>query len=139
MSKNQDNQLHELNATTKVKIGVSKVHGVGVISLRTIEKGEKVWAQKLPVVYNIGYSHFGKLFKEVRELILQRNGAVINGSLFIMPDALMVDYINHSEDPSYDPKTDTAIRTIKEGEELFDNYKLMANYQKVWSDINNWK
>lgn len=139
MSRNQTEQLAELNGQTKVKIGVSKVHGVGVLALRDIGKGEKVWAQKLPVVYNLGYSHFGKLFPEVKELILSRNGAVINGSMFIQPDALMVDYMNHSGDPNYDPKTDTAIRNIKEGEELFENYKLMANYEKVWKDIDNWK
>ena len=138
MTQNQQNQLNELNAHTKVKIGVSKVHGVGVVALRTIEKGEKVWAQKLPVVFNIRYAQFGQLFPQVKKLILERNGAVVNGSLFIMPDAIMVDYMNHSEDPNYDPKTDTAIRRIGVGEELFEDYTKMENWEKVWPDLGAW-
>mgnify|MGYP001562366073 CR=1 FL=1 len=139
MSRNQQEQLNELNAHTKIKIGVSKVHGVGIIAIRDIFEGEKVWAQKLPVVYNIKYASFGQLFPEIKKLILERNGAVINGSIFIMPDALMVDYMNHdSENPNYDPKTDTAIRKIYKGEELFENYLLMANAEKVWPDIKLW-
>ncbi len=138
MSKNQENQIHNLNAKIKVKIGVSKVHGVGVITICRIEEGERVWAQELPRMYSLGYSSMGQLFPEVRKLLLERNPAIINGSGFIMPDAIMIDYMNHSQNPNYDAKTDTALRRIGEGEEVSEDYTLMQNYEKVWPDLESW-
>ena len=42
--------------------------------------------------------------------------------------------MNHADLPNdnYDVDTDTAKRDIKAGEELFENYKNMRNYDKVY-------
>ena len=108
---NQD-EINELNSIIKARIGVSKIHGVGVIATRDISKGEMVYADRMPKVYQVPYGSMSKLFPEVREIILERWPSIINGGKFIAPDARLLSFMNHSEDPNYDPITDTALRKI---------------------------
>ena len=128
---NQD-EINELNSIIKARIGVSKIHGVGVIATRDISKGEMVYADRMPKVYQVPYGSMSKLFPEVREIILERWPSIINGGKFIAPDARLLSFMNHSEDPNYDPITDTALRKIWNGEEITENYKQMKNWEKVY-------
>src|SRR3990167_6765713 len=128
---NQD-EINELNSIIKARIGVSKIHGVGVIATRDISKGEMVYADRMPKVYQVPYGSMSKLFPEVREIILERWPSIINGGKFIAPDARLLSFMNHSEDPNYDPITDTALRKIWKGEEITENYKQMKNWEKVY-------
>jgi len=131
---NQD-EINELNSIIKARIGVSKIHGVGVIAIRDISKGEMVYADRMPKLYQVPYGSMNKLFPEVREIILERWPSIINGGRFIAPDARLLSFMNHSErdESNYDPATDTAIRDIKKGEEITENYKTMENWSKIYS------
>lgn len=140
----QDRQIVELNSTVRCKLGVSKIEGVGVIAIRDIQKGEKLYCR--PQMqgelrwYNVPFGSFGKFIPEVRELILQRWPSVVNGSLFLSPNDMMwmVTFINHSEEnANYDINTDTASQDIPKGAEVLENYKLMSNYQKVYPWIKD--
>lgn len=131
MSINQEQQIIELNTIAKATLGVSKIHGIGVIALRTIRKGETIHANRMPKIYHIPYGSLGKLFPEVRKIILERWPSIVNGSKFIYPDARLVSFMNHGYG-NYDPKTDTAMRDIRAGEEITENYKTMPNWEKVW-------
>ena len=137
MSRNQQNQIDELNAITKATAGVSRVHGVGVLAIRDLKKGEKLHLNKLPQIYNLPYASLSKLFPEVRKIILDRWPNTVNGSLFVFPDIRLSSLLNHSEDDNYEPKTDTAKRDIKKGEEVLINYKEMPNFEKVWPPKEN--
>ena len=129
-----------LNTQIKAEIGVSKISGVGVIAVTRIRKGEKMYADKMPSLFTLSYGNFGKLLPHVREIILKRWPSVVNGSKFIYPDARLVSFMNHSkQDENYEPKTDTALRDIDVGEEIFEDYTKMLNYEKVWPlDKNLW-
>lgn len=129
----KSSQIDELNGHVKAKIAPSKIHGVGVFTLFSIRKGERLFCDRMPVVYSVPYGSFGKLFPEIRELILSYWPSVANGSKFISPDARLVSFMNHSEtEENYDPKTDTALCDIPKGHEVFENYKRMANWEKVF-------
>ena len=128
---NQD-EINELNSIIKARIGVSKIHGVGVIAIRDISKGEMVYADRMPKLYQVPYGSMNKLFPEVREIILERWPSIINGGRFIAPDARLLSFMNHSDDANYDPITDTALRKIWKGEEITENYKQMKNWEKVY-------
>jgi len=132
----QEEQIAELNSQVKCVIRPSPVHGVGVFAIRDILKGERVYCRPnlYRKWYKVAYSNFNKLFPEVREVIMGRWPSVINGSLFWSPvdDAAMILFMNHSEDSNYDNVTDTVSRDVKKGEELFENYKVMENWEKVW-------
>ena len=131
---NQQGQaIAQLNTIIKANLGVSKIAGIGVIALRDIKKGEKIYADRLPSIYHIPYGSIRKLFPEARKIILERWPSIVNGSKFIYPDARLLSFMNHSEvGHNYDPLTDTAECDIFEGEEIFENYKLMPNWDKVW-------
>src|SRR3990167_7087634 len=137
---NQEQAIAQLNTIIKANLGVSKVNGIGVIAVRDIKKGEKIFADKLPSIYHIPYGSIGKLFPEARKIILERWPSIVNGSKFIYPDARLVSFMNHSvAGHNYDPLTDTAECDILKGEEILENYKLMPNWEKVWPpDKNRW-
>ena len=106
---NQD-EINELNSIIKARIGVSKIHGVGVIAIRDIEKGEMIYADRMPRIYKIPYGSISKLFPEVRGIVLERWPLIINGEKFIAPDARLLSFMNHSSDDAkinYDPTNST--------------------------------
>jgi len=133
-------QIDYLNSTVKAKIGVSKIHGVGIIAIIDIKKGQKIYC--FPEFYkqelrwfNVPYGSRNKFFPEVRDLILERWPSIINGSDFLSPNemAWMVTFINHSsKNANYDVGTDTALRDIKKGEEVLEDYKRMDNWELAY-------
>lgn len=137
---NQEQQIILLNSSVKCNIGPSPIHGLGVFALTDIQKGQKCYC-KPPFLdtgvaewFHVPYGSFKKLFPEVRELILNRFPAVINGSRFLSPNDMiwLLTYINHSDNPNYDVDTDTATRLIKAGEEIVQDYRRMDNYEKLY-------
>ena len=141
----QDQQLFTLDNETKTKLGASKIHGVGVFAIKDIQKGEKLYLlppkgfmNEPPPVYNLPHASLKKLRPEVKELILDRWPAVINGSHFIAPNdmAVLCTFVNHSEEPNYEISTDKALKDIRAGEEVVQNYRLMENYEKIYTWLN---
>ena len=132
-------QINELNTQVRCKLASSKIHGVGVFTIRDIRKGEKLycWFNEHPKIYTIPYGSLSKLFPEVKEIILQRWSGVINGSAFRSPndDQWLILFMNHSDEPNYDKITDTALRDIKKSEEVTSNYCLTNNANKAFPDL----
>lgn len=130
-----EEQIDRLNEFVKARIAPSSVHGVGVFAIRDIAKGQKMWFDTFAQIYPLPYSQFFKLFPEVRELLLERwpgvaaqkEGEVHTG--FAYPDAYLQGYINHSDDPNYDCLTDIALKDIKTGEEITENYRSILGWQ----------
>lgn len=137
MSKGQ--QINELNSEVRCKLAPSPVHGIGVFTIRDIKQGERCYItpNMIPKFYNVPFGSLSKLFPEVKELVLQRWASVVNGSVFQSPndDAGLLFFCNHSEDPNYDVVTDTALKDIKKGEEVFENYCVMDNAEKVYPNL----
>lgn len=136
----QEEEIAELNATVKVRIGVSKIHGVGVIAITKIRKGERCYCvpvKELNRWYSVPWGSLNKLFPEVRELIMAQWPSIVNGSHFLSPNytAWPILFMNHSEDPNFDNLTDTALRDIDEGEELTEDYCLMENAEKAFPTL----
>lgn len=129
-------QIDELNSQVKCTIRPSPVNGIGVFAIRDIMKGEKL--NCVPTFerkwYNVPYEDFGKIFPAVREIILQRWCAVINGEPFQSPnsDVTLVLFMNHSFSSNYDGSTDTALKDIKKDEEVLSDYRMLDNYKKVF-------
>ena len=131
----KEQQIAELNSEVRCKLGQSKIHGVGVFAIRAIKWGERCYCtpNMIPRFYNIPFGSLSKLFPEVKELVLQRWASVVNGSIFCNPndDAHLLMFVNHSCDPNYDVVSDTALRDIKRGEEVLENYTAMDNWERV--------
>ena len=132
----QLDQINELNSETKCRLGVSKIHGVGVFAIQDIKCGDKLGLHPRQIAkwYHIPWGSLSKLYPEVKEIILDRWPSVINGSEFLAPndDTIMLLYVNHSEEANYLAKTDQALIDIKKGQEIVEDYRLMANWQTVF-------
>lgn len=129
----QEEQITRLNERVKVRIAPSTIHGVGVFALRDIAKGQKLYADHLPEVYSVKYSDFGKLFPEVRALLLERWPLVVNGSRFAYPDTMILGYMNHSDTPNYDSVADVLLTDVKKGEEITEDYRKIKGYAQIFT------
>ena len=128
----QELQILEINTLAKATLARSEIHGIGVFAITFIPKGTTVYAYKMPELYHIPYGSIRKLFPEVRKIILDRWPSIVNGSKFIYPDARLLSFMNHSSEPNYNPKDDTALEDINAGDEIFVDYRTMENYQQVF-------
>ena len=133
----EEDQIKELNSRVMVKLAPSNISGIGVVAIRNIHRGEKMHCEPSfkRKFYTVPLERFNELNEEVGTLIKERWPSVVNLAYFQSPhdDAWPVLFMNHSEDPNYNWKTDCAIRDIQKGEEVTENYKLMKNYEKVHS------
>ena len=140
----QDIQFDELCRTIKCKLVPSEVHGVGVVAIRPVRKGEQLFVRPSgpPVWYTLPYaslSKFDRVYPEIKQLILDRWPSVINGSSFLSPnnELRLVSFVNHSSEPNYDPAEDVALRDIQCGEEVTEDYRIMPNYSLVFPWIKD--
>ena len=131
MSEVKKEQAMKLNRETWARLAPSPIHGVGVFALADLKKGQKLYLDQMPTLYNIRYADFGKLRPEVKQILLERWPQIVNGSKFISPDTRFQAYMNHSDDPNYDAFTDIATRDIAEGEEITEDYRLIPGHEIV--------
>lgn len=129
---NFDEQIEKLNEEVKCTLAPSPIHGIGVFALRDIKKGKKMFCFPSELVwYDVPYNQFVKLRPEIREIILAKWPSIINGSEFQSPNsAWLMSFMNHSFDNN--SNEDIALRDIKKGEEVTEDYSLMPNYKKVF-------
>lgn len=134
-------QIKELNSTVKCSIRPSKIAGVGVFALRDIKQGEKLYLLPgdYPRWFAVPYERFNEIRPEVREVILARWPSVVLGSMFRSPndDCLLASFVNHSDNPNYDQKTDSALRDIAKGEEITEDYRAMPSWELVFPWLKN--
>ena len=137
----QEKQIIELNRTVKCTLALSKIHGIGVFAIRDIKRGEKLYCiieSPERKWYTVLYKDFDKLIPEVKDLILQRWPAVVNGSPFLSPNEVYPSlFMNHSEDPNYRSLDDTALRDIYVGEEVTEDYGQVPNLCKIFPFLKN--
>lgn len=120
-----------VNDVAKTRLAPSEVHGVGVFAIRDIKKGERIYADAMPVMLDIPYREFKNIHPEIVQLIKERFPRVVDGSHFMCPDTLVQMYMNHKDIPNYSNQTDKALRKIKIGEEIFEDYKAIKGWEKI--------
>lgn len=121
-----------LNDIVKVRIAPSSIHGVGVFAMRDLKKGEQMELDAIPHMFDIPHSKLGELNKEARELILSHWPLIATGSHFLYPVTKMTAFMNHQDKPNYDAKTDKMLKSVKKGEEITEDYRLIPLYEKIY-------
>ena len=136
---NKEEQIIHLNSTVKCKLAPSPIHGIGVFAIRDIMKDEKLHCHlgEKPQWFTLSWGNLSKLFPEVEELVKQRWASIVNGSHFLSPndDVILILYMNHSKDPNYNNRTDLALKDIKKGEEITEDYCTMINANKAYPNL----
>lgn len=121
-----------LNDIVKVKIAPSPIDGVGVFALRDLKKGEQMELDAIPHQFDVPFSMFNELRKDVREILLGFFPLIVGGSHFLYPVTRMTAFLNHSDNPNYDAKTDKILRNVKAGEELTEDYRQIEGWERVY-------
>ncbi len=117
--------IEELNKTVWAKIGISTIDGVGVIAIRDIPKGQRIYAQSFTPTFLSG--SLEGVVPEIKEIILQRWPRA-EEYRYLSPndDARLLSFMNHSKESNYDPLTDCVTCDIASGEEITENYGAYA-------------
>lgn len=126
-------QIQELNTYVKTYLAPSEIDGVGVFALRDIPKGQKLYLDMIPKLYNLPHKEFSNLFPTVRKEILARFPLIVRGSAFAYPTTRISAYMNHSNEPNYDAVNDVVLRDIKSGEEITEDYRKIDGSEEVFS------
>ena len=130
----------KLNRETWARLAPSKIHGVGVFALGDIKKGQKLYLDQMPALYNLRYADFNKLRPEVKQIILERWPQITQGSKFVSPTERFQAYLNHAptvDEINYDAFLDVAIKDIPAGTEILEDYTRIPNYDKVFPWLAN--
>lgn len=127
-----EKQIKELNTYVTTKLAPSPIAGVGVFALRHIKAGQPLYADMMTKVFTLPYSEFDGLYSEVRQAILEHWPQVVNGSHFMWPDTQIQAFMNHSDDPNYDAVNDLALKDIKEGDEILEDYRKIPNANLIY-------
>lgn len=125
-------QLLEKLSQTYCRVGISKIHGVGVIAIRDIPKGRNPFPGVEKQEYiKISKSEMDNLNIEIKKMIA--DFFVSERSDTYIPicglDGIDISFfMNHQQDPNVtvDEKGEmfTTLREIKRGEELTCNYAI---------------
>ena len=121
-----------LNNTVWCTIRPSKIHGIGVFAIRDIKKGDKLHC--LGGTGKWIRTDLPKVLPEIRKLVMQRWPMEKDGHPYLSPndDALMISFINHSDDKfNYDKYNDSALKDIKKDEEILENYGVYKPIIKI--------
>jgi len=135
-----ESEVLQIIQETYCKLAPSKIHGIGVFAIRDIPRGQKLYLVPKRMVkwYKTPYSTLKArlitIYPQILELILERWPSIINGSHFVSPNdmAIMAAFVNHSSEANYSVDTDCALRDIRQGEEVTEDYKLMKNFQIIY-------
>lgn len=124
-------QINTLNSKVRTYLAPSMIAGIGMFALRDIPKGTKLDADATPTVYSLTFAQTKKLFPEIRAQILGQWPQIVNGSRFAYPTTRLQAYVNHSDNPNYDPFTDVTIKDIAKDEEITEDYRRIKGFEKV--------
>lgn len=125
-------QIVLLNDIIKIKLAPSEIEGVGVVAMRDIKKGEKIYADSIPHQFDLPYAKFKKLDKEIAQTLLGHFPLITKGSHFLYPVTKFTAYLNHSDEPNYDAKNDVMLKSVKKGEEITEDYRLIENWEQIF-------
>lgn len=133
MNKWEEQQAKILERWVNARLGASPIHGIGVFAVRDIKKGQKLYLDIAPQMFQLSYKRLtNQMPSYITEMILERWPTVMRGSAFMYPDTRFVAYMNHSDDANYDAYNDVALRDIEVGEEITENYREITDWETLY-------
>jgi SET domain-containing protein len=117
-----------LNNTVWCRLAPSPIHGVGVVAIRDISKGQILYTFDHHMVFDVDEEDFMKILPEIRALILDKiiNAEGATRYRFFSPndEQIIQSFMNHSSDANSDGHI--ALRDIKKGEEITEDYNRLG-------------
>ena len=116
-----------LNRDVYCTLAPSGIHGLGVFAIRDIPKGYPLFrGQYDNEICKVIEEDFMEILEPIRNIILDRNLQENTVIWFTHPnnDARLQSFMNHAKEPNSNGHV--ALVDIKCGEEVTENYKLIA-------------
>jgi SET domain-containing protein len=114
------------------RIGLSSIHGVGVIAIRNIPVGTLVFRGESERIVWVSRARLRRLPKAIRDLY--EDFAALSGAWLGVPPSLnrlsVGWYVNHADRPNLGAGDDgrfRSLRRIRKGEELTADYRTFAD------------
>lgn len=121
--------LQHLRDEVHCRIGVSRIHGVGVIAIRSISKGTRVLESPLPTrdarVPKAQLRDVPPGVRQLLEALCERDEREVWLPSTGLNAVSLYQYLNHSKEPNISlvrPGHYVALRAIRKGEELTLDY-----------------
>ncbi|WP_350295049.1 SET domain-containing protein [Limnohabitans sp. Rim8] len=129
MSKIKKNLLKHLQEEVYCKLGISKIHGIGVFAIRAIPKGAnpmRTWhkVEEVPISLK-DLQGLPESVRQELDLFCYHNQKVMHIPSVGMNTMNMAVYLNHSKKPSVSYQKNGQLKTlraIRTGEELLLDY-----------------
>lgn len=120
-----------INNTVWATLGISKVHGIGVIAIRDIPEGTRftdydIYGSEqmanMPGIFTLEEDEFNQILPEIRKLILDKT-VIMDKILFASPNSVqdLRSWMNHADDPNV--VNFSTVKEIKKGEELLEDFR----------------
>lgn len=134
----EEKQIETLIRWINCYIAPSDIHGVGIFAIRDIPEGTKLYLDIMPELFRLPYKKLkNNCPAYVHDTLVSRWPRVKLGEPFVYPDARYVAYMNHGgDDANYDAINDVALRDIKEGEELTEDYRKITGARQVYDFLD---
>jgi len=132
--------INYLNSTVWATLGVSPIHSVGVFAIRDIPSGTEITDNivgpanvnsvdvRKYIKNSLSEEEFKGVLPEIRKLVLDRTlfDKEMPQIEFYSPnsDVILQSFMNHSDTPNTDGNK--ALRDIKKGEELTENFRSLT-------------
>jgi len=117
----------------KTKLCTSSIHGLGIFAAENIEKGRIVWEYREPFDRQWSKNYVESLPVVSREYVKHFCALLHNGNFLVTGDNDR--FWNHSNNPNCltdcEAKTTVALRNIKEGEEMTEDYSMYCSEEKI--------
>lgn len=132
--------VDHLNNTVFCKLAPSPIHGIGVFAIRDIKKGQELTDYRFTSekeLFQLPVEEFDKILLPIRKLILDRIQFCDDKTVsFFSPntDQVLQSFMNHSIDANSDGRF--ALVDIKTGDEVTENYHLLAPYRSKLNQAN---
>jgi uncharacterized protein len=125
------------------RIGLSRVHGVGVLAIRDIPAGTLVFRGESERVAWVSRAAVRRLPKAIRSLY-EDFGMVWGDKIGVPPTLNMLSvgwYVNHADRPNVEAGDDgrfRALRRIRKGEELTADYRTFVDEELPFRPAHQW-
>lgn len=129
----EEQQMQGLLKWLNVRLGPSEIHGIGVFALKDMPEGHKLHADNQPFPFHLPVKKLkNQLPEDLYNYILGMYPRVVKNEPFVFPNAQFTAYMNHSDNPNYDAKTDTLLRSVEKGEEITEDYRQIEGWEEVY-------
>jgi hypothetical protein len=125
-----------------VRLGISRVHGVGVIAIRDIPEGTEIFGDDDQAVIRVARADVAKFAPALRALY--EDFCVVRGAYYLAPPSFnemtISWFLNHCDEPNVACGAElrfVALRAIAPGEELTADYGTYTEGALPWTQREN--